>query len=82
MARWVKNPAAAAWIALEVQFNPDPAQWVKGIPCCSRVLSCSSHLIPRLAWKLPCATGAAIKTNKKPIVSMSNIKKYLIIGQA
>ena len=66
MVQWIKNPTAAAWIAMEVQIR-SPA-WFSGlwIQCCHSYgmgRSCSG--IQSLALGLPYAASAALKTKKQ-----------------
>ena len=57
MVQWVKNPASAALVPVEVRVqSPAPEQWVKGSGVAAAVAQIQS-----LAQELPYAAGVAIK---------------------
>ena len=62
MEQWVKNPTAAAWVAVAVpdDLTPGLAQWVKG-----SAFAQAAAQIQSLAWECPCVAGAAIKKYKE-----------------
>ena len=65
MAQWIKNPTAVAQVTAEVQVQ-SPAQRVKGSSIATAMMQVTAMAqIQSLAWKLPYATGVAIKKKKK-----------------
>ena len=58
MVQWVKNPAAAVWVAVEawIQSPWIQAQWGKGSSIAAAMAQTQS-----LAWERPYAVGAAIR---------------------